>query len=316
MTLRDVYEAKRRIEGWALRTPLAYSYRLSDLCGGDVWLKLENLQPVGSFKIRGAVNKLLLLTEEEKARGVVTSSSGNHAQGVGYAAREFGVKATIVVPENTPGAKLGAIRRYGVDLIVHGEEYMDAERLARGLEKEKGMTFVSGYNDPDIIAGQGTVGLEMLEDRPDLDLVLVPVGGGGLISGVATVFKAATDAEVLGVQSVASPVMAESIRQGRIVDMELEDSVAEGLHGGIEEGSITFDLCRRLVDAFVLVEEETIKDAMGLMLTEERQVVEGSAAVGVAAIMEDPDRFRGRKVGVVITGGNVDKALLREICKI
>jgi len=316
MTLRDVYEAKKRIEGWALRTPLAYSYHLSDLCGGDVWLKLENLQPVGSFKIRGAMNKLLLLTEEEKARGVVTASSGNHAQGVGYAARELGVQATIVVPGNTPDVKLGAIRRYGVDLIVHGEEYMDAERLAQELEKEKGMTFVSGYNDPDIIAGQGTVGLEMLEDRPDLDLLLVPVGGGGLISGVTTVFKAATDAEVLGVQSVASPVMAESVRQGRIVDMELGDSVAEGLHGGIEEGSITFDFCRRLVDDFILVQEATILDAMRLILTEERQVVEGSAAVGVAAMMEDPDRFRGRKVGVVITGGNVDKALLREVCKI
>ncbi|MFQ6054147.1 MAG: threonine/serine dehydratase [Candidatus Bathyarchaeia archaeon] len=314
MDLGDIYEARRRIAGWVRRTPLERSAFLSELCGGEVWLKLENLQVTGSFKIRGALNKLLQLMDEERRRGVVAASSGNHAQGVGYAARELGVDATIVVPQNTPRVKLEAIRRYGVELIVHGEEYMDAERLARRMEREGERTFISAYNDLDIIAGQGTIALEMVEERPGLDIVLVPVGGGGLISGVASVFKAASEGtEVIGVQSVASPVMYESLRRGRIVEMELGESMAEGLHGGIEEGSITFDLCRSLVDDIVLVQEEAIGKAIRELLTRQRQVVEGAGAVGAAAIMEDPQRFRGLEVGVVVSGGNLDAELLRGI---
>jgi len=313
MELKDVYAARDRICSWVRKTPLEYSLFLSELCGGEVWLKLENLQLTGSFKIRGALNKLLQLSDGARRRGVVAASSGNHGQGVGYAASRLGVDATIVVPLNTPAVKLDAIRGYGVELVVHGEEYMDAERLARRMEREEGKTFVSAYNDLDVIAGQGTVGLEMVEEEPDLDAVLAPVGGGGLVSGVGSVFKAAmTRVEVLGVQSVASPVMCESIRRGRIVEMELGASVAEGLHGGIEEGSITFDLCRSLVDDFVLVQEGTIKRAIRLLLMRQRRVVEGAGAVGVAAILEDPDRFRNRRTGVLISGGNLDPGLLRE----
>jgi threonine dehydratase len=313
MELRDVYEARGRIGELVRETPLEFSTWLSDICGGQVWLKLENQQLTGSFKARGALNKLLRLPEEQRNRGIVAASSGNHAQGVGYAARMLGVDATIVVPSNTPDVKLGAIRDYGVELVVHGEEYMDAERLARRMEREKGKPFVSGYNDLDIIAGQGTVGLEMLEAVPDIDLLLVPVGGGGLISGVGCAVKAIDrDIEVIGVQSVASPVMCESVRRGRIVEIELGDSVAEGLHGGIEEGSVTFEMCREYVDDFILVREENIVRAIGLMLTKQRQVVEGAGAVGVAAIMEDPERFAGLNVGVVISGGNVDTELIKE----
>ena len=314
MDLRDVYLARRRIRGRVRQTPVERSHSLSELCGGEVWLKLENLQLTGSFKIRGALNKLSQLSDEVRNRGVIAASSGNHGQAVGYVTRELGVEATIVVPRNTPEVKLEAIRRYGVELIVHGGEYMGAERLARRMEREEGKTFVSAYNDPDIIVGQGTIGLEMVEAVPDLDVILVPVGGGGLIAGVASALKAALSGiEVLGVQSVASPVMCESIRHGRIVEMDAEESVAEGLHGGIEEGSITFDLCRDLVDDFILVREETIKGAIRLLLTRQRQVVEGAGAVGVAAIMEDPERFRGHRVGVVVSGGNMDPELLREI---
>ncbi len=226
---------------------MEHSPGLSGVCGGDVWLKLENQQVSGSFKIRGAANKILLLSEEERGRGVVTASSGNHAQGVGYAARELGVKATVVVPERTPGVKIDAIRRYGVELLIEGDEYMDSERLARRLEREEGKTFVSAYNDAELIMGQATVGLEMVEDSPDLDVVLVPVGGGGLASGVASVFKQVGDAKVIGVQSVASPVMYECVKRGEIFDMPLEDSVAEGLHGGLEQGSISFDICKELI---------------------------------------------------------------------
>ncbi|HUS78748.1 MAG TPA: threonine/serine dehydratase [Patescibacteria group bacterium] len=313
MELRDIYLARGRIGKLVRRTPTEAAPFLGEICGGEVWLKLENQQITGSFKARGAFNKILKLTEEEKGRGIVTASAGNHAQGVGRAAQMLGIKATIVVPGNTPMVKRRAIERYGVELIVHGDEYMEAERRAREMEAEEGMTFVSAYNDVDVAVGQGTLGLEMIEDQPELDVILVPVGGGGMISGVACAVKGVNGAvEVIGVQSIASPVMYESIKQGHIVDIPLDDSVAEGLHGGIEEGSMTFELCRQLVDSFILVQEETILRAMGLLLSEQHQVVEGAGAVGVAAILENPERFRGRKVGIVISGGNVEAELLRE----
>jgi len=311
--LSDVYAARRRVSRWARRTPMERSPSLSSVCGGDVWLKLENQQVTGSFKIRGATNKILLLSEEERGRGVVTASSGNHAQGVGYAACELGVRATVVVPERTPSVKIDAIRRYGVELIIEGDEYMDSERLARRIEKEEGKTFVSAYNDTELIMGQATIGLEMVEDVPDLDAVLVPVGGGGLVSGVASVFKQVGDAEVIGVQSKASPVMYECIKRGEIFDMPLEDSVAEGLHGGLEQGSVSFDICRELIDGWAILEEEDILTAIRYMLHEHHMLVEGAAAVGPAAIMAHPKRFRGMKVGVVISGGNLSMELLKRV---
>jgi threonine dehydratase len=315
MQLLDLYAARSRIGHLIRDTPLEFSQFLSDICGGEVWLKLENQQLNGSFKARGALNKILQLSDEERSRGIVTASSGNHAQGVGYAARMLGINAIIVVPENTPNVKIEAIKRYGVELVIHGEEYMDAERLAREMEKRERRTFISPYNDLEVIAGQGTIGLEMMETMPDLETVLVPVGGGGLISGVGCAAKGINNAvEVIGVQSVASPVMCESIKRGRIVDMELEDSVAEALHGGIEEGSVTFDMCRKYVDDFILVQEETIVKAIAELLSQQHQVVEGAGAVGVAAIMEDPEMFRGRKAGVVISGANIDEELLSQVC--
>jgi threonine dehydratase len=315
MQLLDLYAARSRIGHFIRETPMEFSKFLSDTCGGEVWLKLENQQLNGSFKARGALNKILQLSDEERSRGIVTASSGNHAQGVGYAARMLGIKATVVVPGNTPNVKIDAIRRYGVELVVHGEEYMDAERLAREMEKGEGRTFVSPYNDLKVIAGQGTIGLEMMEANPDLETVLVPVGGGGLISGVGCAVKCINNAvEVVGVQSVTSPVMCESLRRGRIVEMKLEDSVAEALHGGIEDGSVTFDMCRKHVDDFILVQEETIVKAIAELLSRQNQVVEGAGAVGVAAMMENPERFRGRKTGVVISGANIDEELLRQVC--
>jgi threonine dehydratase len=312
--LREIYEARRRLRGRLRVTPMERSYFLEGVCGGEVYLKLENLQVTGSFKVRGALNKMLTLSRDELGRGVVTASSGNHAQGVGYAAGMLGVEATVVVPRNTPKVKMEAIRRFGAKLIVHGEEYIEAERYARAIEREEGKTFISPYNDPEVIAGQGTIGLEMLEEVPELDLIIVPVGGGGLISGIGCAVKGLSKRiELVGVQSIASPVMYESIKVGRIVEMELGESIAEGLHGGIEENSMTFDICRRLVDEFALVEENSIRRAIRLLVYRQRQVAEGAGAVGAAAMLENPDRFRGRKIGVVISGGNIDEGLLREI---
>jgi len=298
---------------WVRHTPFERSPLLSDIIGGEVWLKLENRQLTGSFKIRGASNRIALLSEDERRRGVVAASSGNHAQGVAYAARELGVKAAIVVPSNTPNIKRDAIRTLGANLTVHGEEYMEAERLAQKMSAERGMPFLSPYNDVDLIAGQGTVGLEMVEDGPEMDAILVPVSGGGLISGVATVIKSALKTEVIGIQTEASPVMHASIKAGKIVDIPMYDTVAEGLHGGIEKGSVTFPICQRLVDDWIDVKETTIVDALRIMLISHHEVIEGSGVVGIAALMEDLSRFEGKRVGVVVSGGNIDEALLRRL---
>jgi threonine dehydratase len=313
MMLREIYKAKKKIEGWARRTPMEFSSPLSKVAECEAWLKLENYQVTGSFKIRGATNKILSLTQEERGKGVITASSGNHAQGLGYVAKRMDVESVVVVPENTPEIKIDAIRNYGVRLLVHGEEYIEAEEKAHKLADSDGMTYISPYNDIDLIAGQATVGLEMMEDQPRLDTVLVPVGGGGLISGVATVFKEASDSEIIGIQSDASPVMYESLKRGKIVDIELSDSYAEGLHGGIEKGSITFDMCQELVDDFIIVEEDSILDAIAFALKEHHMIIEGAAAVGIAGFLKEKNRLHGRKVGILISGGNLDQNILKKI---
>ncbi len=309
----DVYAARQRIRPWVVRTPLVQSAVLSELIGGEVWLKLENLQVTGSFKIRGATNKLSLLSDEDRRRGVVTASSGNHALGVAYAAKQLGIKATIVVPSNAPEVKKAAVLALGSELIVHGTQYMEAKRHAEELSRTRDLAFVSAYNDLDVVAGQGTVGLEMLEDKPDLEKIIVPVGGGGLISGVATVWKEASDAEVVAVQTKASPAMTESVRAGRIVEVELTSTIAEGLHGDLEKNAVTFPICRDFVDDWITVGEEEIKEAVKLMVFRQHEVVEGAGAVGVAALMTNINLFKGKKVGIVVSGSNIDEKRLRQI---
>ena len=313
VTIGDVYAARRRMGHSVRRTPFERSAVLSRLTEAEIWLKLENRQATGSFKIRGATNRMALLTAEERACGVVTASSGNHAQGVALAARELGISAVIVVPANTPETKRDAITALGAELTVHGDEYMQAEQLAQQLSDGRAMTFLSPYDDPEIIAGQGTVALEMVEDGPELDVLLVPVAGGGLISGVATVAKGASRAEVIGVQTEASPVMHQSIKAGKVISPPLLGTVAEGLHGGIAARSITFPMCRDRVDHWIDVPEEAIFEALRLLLLRQHEVVEGAGAVGIAALLTEPRRFEGRRVGVILTGGNIDEALLRRV---
>ena len=313
VTLGEVYAARRRMRQWIRRTPSEPSTLLSELTNSEVWLKLENRQLTGSFKIRGATNRIALLTLEERKKGVVAASSGNHAQGIAYVAREFGIKSVIVVPGNTPKVKRDAIRALGANLIVHGDEYMESERLAQQISHENGMPFLSPYNDPDLIAGQGTVALEMVEDCPELDAVLVPVSGGGLISGVAIVMNGTSNAEVIGVQTEASPVMHESIKAGKIIDIPMFETIAEGLHGGIEQGSVTFPICQKLVKDWIDVRESTIIDALRLMIIRQHEIMEGAGAVGVAALLENPRRFEGKRVGIVISGGNIDEELLHRV---
>jgi len=310
IALYDIYMARKRIQPFIRRTPFDNSQFLSEHYGGEIWLKHENLQFTGSFKIRGAANRMLSMRPEEHKKGVITASAGNHGLGISYMANVLGIKARIFVPENTPEVKRTAIRSFGAELVVYGTEYIEAEKLAIETANQEETTFISAYNDPILIAGQGTVGLEMLEENPELDIILMPLGGGGLASGIASLWKNVTTTQIIGVQSTASPVMYESMKAGYIVDIPLKDSIAEGLHGGIEHGSITLDICRRLLDNVILVEEQTIRDAIRLLLFKQREVVEGAGAVGVAALIEKPNLFRGKKVCIVLSGGNLGEEIL------
>ena len=312
--LREIQDARRLIRNEISKTPLVRSQYLSDLCGSDAYLKLENLQVTNSFKIRGALNRMMCLTAEEKARGVVAASSGNHAQAVAIGAEKLNLSATVVVPETTPKIKVEKIRKHKVELILHGAMYDYAEQYARKLAREKGATFVSSYNDPLVVAGQGTVGLEILEDLPTVDSIIVPVGGGSVLSGVAVAAKSIKpDIEILGVQPETVAAMYYSLKAGKIINMEMKPTIADGLDGNIEQGCITLEIIQRYVNEILLFNEDTIRKMIRLLWEKERQVVEGSGAISIAPIVETPKRFTGKQTVAVITGGNIDDAVFQGI---
>jgi threonine dehydratase len=311
-TLRDIHLAMQRIAGLARRTPLIRSAGLSERVGAAVYLKLESLQETGSFKIRGAANKLLSLTADELARGVVAVSSGNHGRAVAHVAQQLGVWAVICVSERVPAGKVEAIRRLGAEVVVHGAGYDEAEAHSLRLQAERGLTRVDPFDDPAVIAGQGTVGLELLEDLPHLDTVVVPLSGGGLIAGIAVALKAANPAiRVIGTSMDRAPVMVHSLRAGRPLELPEEDTLADALAGGIGlDNRYTFRLVQRYVDEALLVSEDEIAGAMVFALEQERLVVEGGGAVALAAALYGKVTEPGRTVAVVISGGNVDLPLL------
>ena len=312
--LQEIRDARKAIKPFVVPTPLVRSQFLSNPCGGDVFLKLENLQVTNSFKIRGAFNRFLHLSLEEKARGIVTASAGNHGQAVAFAARKLNFPAKIVVPKNTPKIKIGGIKKYGVDLVLFGDIYDEAEQKAKDLAREEGLVFVSPYNDELIISGHGTIGLEIIDTLPNVDTVIVPVGGGCLISGISIALKSIKpNVCVIGVQSEASPVMYESFKAGRIVDARMTESIAEGLSGGIEKDSVTFKIVQEYVDEVLLTSEETIRRAVFLLWEFEKQVVEGSGAAAIAPLIEKKRVFAGKTVVAVITGGNIEAELFRSI---
>jgi threonine dehydratase len=316
VNLKNIQSAQKTIAPYAKYTPLNRSKFLSEQCNADVFLKLENLQVTHSFKIRGVINKLLSLSPEEKARGVVTASAGNHGQAVAFGAKKLGFSAKIVVPVNTPKIKVDGIKQYGADLLLFGEVYPEAEKKAKELATQEGRLYISPYNDELIVAGHGTVGLEILQALPNVDVVVVPVGGGGLISGVSIAVKSQKpNVQVIGVQSEAVPIMFESLKAGKIVPPHRheQNTVAEGLSGGIEKGSITFTIAQQYVDEVVLVKEETIKRAVYLLWKNEKQVVEGSGVAGIAMLLENSESFVGQSMALVVTGGNIDDSLLKNI---
>lgn len=306
--------AANRIAGIVRETPLVRSSSFSDIIGADVYFKLENEQHTGSFKLRGASNCLLSLDDEQRAQGVVAASSGNHGAAVAYAARELRSGGIIFVPEKTSRAKVDTIRDYGGDVRFFGTDGLDTEQHARAYARTHGMYYVSPYNDAAVIAGQGTCGVEIARQLPDVDAAFIAVGGGGLMSGVGSVLKQHNpDVQVFGCQPAASAVMAKSIEAGRILDLPSDPTLSDGTAGGVEADSITFDLCRKLADGWVLVDEAGIADAMRTYIASEGQTIEGAAGVAIAALIGRRGAVRGRNLAVIICGGNIAEATLDEV---
>jgi len=308
ITLDDIEAARDRLRGSIADTDCDFSRTLSDIVGCKVWLKFENLQFTASFKERGALNRLSALTSEERTQGVIAMSAGNHAQGVAYHARRVGVPATIVMPVHTPTVKVVNTRRHGAEVILRGETVEEAAAFARKHGRERGLTFIHPYDDPLVIAGQGTVALEMLGATPQIDTLVVPIGGGGLISGMAIAAKALKpDLQVIGVQAALYPSMYNAVK-GAGLPMR-GDTLAEGI-AVKAPGRITEPIVRHLVDDIVLVSEQQIEAGLSLLITIEKTVVEGAGAVGLAAVCADRARFAGRNVGLVLSGGSIDTRLL------
>ena len=314
MTAAAAREASARIAGLVRVTPLDYSYRFSAETGADVYMKLENLQYTGSFKLRGAANRLMTLGTEQKRAGCVAASSGNHGAAVAYAMRKLGIEGVIFVPEQSSTAKVEAIRSYGGDVRFFGSDGLDTELHARTYAEKHGMFYLSPYNDTEVIAGQGTCGIEIQDSLPQVDTLYVAVGGGGLVSGVASVLKSGNPAiRIVGCQPEASAVMAHSIAAGKIVDEPSSPTLSDGTAGGIEQDAITFGLCRDLVDEFVLVSEGAIAAAMRQFIDLEHQLIEGAAGVALAAMLQQEEALAGRQIVVLICGGNVSRDTLKRI---
>ena len=311
---RETLTAEERIRGYIRETPAEYSPYLSKLGRCHVYLKCENLQLTGSFKLRGAVNKILSLNEEEKNRGLMTASSGNHGAAFSWAIKKFGLKGSIVLPEITAQTKIDSLLFYGTDVIKHGDDCIKAERFGRQTAENQGLTYIPPYNDPQIIGGQGTIGIELSRQLTKIDSVLVPVGGGGLIAGIAGYLKADNEnIEIIGCQPENSAVMYASIKAGKILDLESKPTISDGSAGGIEQDSITFPICQELVDDFILLDEDEIISALRLILAKHYMLVEGSAVLTVAAFIKQKNRFQRKNVVLVLSGSKISLDTLKQI---
>ena len=311
LTPADVRAAAGRIAGQVVRTPTLYSRTLSQITGAEIWLKFENLQFTAAYKERGALNALLLLTDEQRARGVIAASAGNHAQGLSYHGTRLGVPVTIVMPRTTPTVKVMQTEQVGGKVMLEGETFDEAYAHARSMEHQLGLTFVHPFDDPHVAAGQGTVALEMLEDIPEIETLVVPVGGGGLLTGMGVAARGINPAiRLIGVEAELYPSMWAKLRH-----LERScggDTLAEGI-AVKEPGTFTSAMLAGLLDDFVLVSETALETALALLLQIEKTVVEGAGAAGLAAVMTNPEMFRGRKLGIVLTGGNIDTRLLANV---
>lgn len=309
--LSDIEDAQTILDGRILRTPMLPAPKLSALTGADVFVKYENLQVTNSFKERGALNKLASLDAKDRARGVIAMSAGNHAQAVAYHAARLGIAATIVMPVTTPAVKVAATRAYGATVVLHGESVAEAQAKAEELQAQRDLLFIHPYDDPRIIAGQGTIAIEMLDDRPDLDCLIVPIGGGGLISGNAIAAKAINpQIEVIGVEAELYPSMWNALHG--------EDRPCGGatLAEGIavkNVGKLTLPIIRKLVSDVLLVSESQLERAVNAYLTLQKTMAEGAGAAGLAAMLKEPGRFKGKRVGLILCGGNIDPRILASV---
>jgi len=313
VTINDIKQASEALQGIIHRTPLDLSRTFSELAHNQVYLKMENMQKTGSFKIRGAYNKIHNLSLIEKNRGVIAASAGNHAQGVAYAAARAGLRAMIVMPEVAPLSKVMATLGYGAEVTLSGQVYDEAFRRAQELQQEQGFTFIHAFDDAQVIAGQGTIGLEILQELPDVSTIVVPIGGGGLIAGIATVVKGiAPHVRVVGVQASGAPAMYLSKKAAHIVTTKDAVTVADGIAVKVP-GTITYEIIRKYVDEIVTVEEEEIAGAILMLLERSKVSAEGAGAVSLAAILNGKIGGRGQKLVAVVSGGNIDVNVISRI---
>ncbi len=312
--LADVREARERVSATARHTPLDYSHTYSKMTGAEVYLKLENFQRTGSFKIRGATNRIKTLSEAEKDAGVVTASAGNHAQGVALAASRVGVDSKIVMPTNAPISKVGATRNYGAEVVLHGDDYNDAAERAHEIEREENRTYVHAFDDEMVMAGQGTIGLEIVEELPEVDTVVVPIGGGGLISGIATAVKAHDpETRVVGVQAEGASSVATSLQKGEIHELDGVDTIADGI-ATRSVGELPFEVIQKRVDEVVTVPDADIAMAITNLLERSKTMVEGAGAVPLAALLEGHLDYEEEEVIVpALCGGNIDLNMLTTV---
>lgn len=308
----DVLDAHRRIRAHVVRTPVHEISALFPGFGTTVWAKREDLQETGSFKLRGATNRIHLLTERECARGAIAASNGNHGLGVAAAAKKAGVSAQVYVSEQVAPEKAKKIERLGAKIVYAGRDPLDAEIAGRQNAMESGRVFISPYNDPHVLAGQGTIAVELMEQVPDLDAVFVAVGGGGLIGGIGAYLKEVSPrTQIIGCWPENSPVLYESMKAGWILPVQEKPTISESTAGGLEDGSITLNICRRVIDACVLVSEDEILDAMRLLWRARQWLIEGAAGVAIAAFQKTAQLYEGKTVAIVICGGNVSERVLK-----
>ncbi|MCL1989893.1 MAG: threonine ammonia-lyase [Defluviitaleaceae bacterium] len=313
LTFDMIQAARDNLQGIIKETDLFYAEKFSEETGVALHLKLENLQKAGSFKIRGAYNKMLHLSEAEKAAGVVASSAGNHAQGVAISATKLGIKSTIVMPKNAPFAKISATKNNGAHVVLEGYGYDEAYEKAKIIQKETGATFVHPFNDPYVIAGQGTIAFEMLEAQPDLDVIIVPIGGGGLAAGVALAAKQIKPSiRIIGVQSENAPAMYEALQSDKLEHVPVTRTIADGI-AIAHPGELTFPLIQTYVDDIMTVSETQLSEAFLFLLESCNLVCEGAGTVSVAALINNVERFKGQQVGAVLSGGNIDINLIESV---
>jgi len=311
---KSIQSAAIQIKSFIRKTPFVHSKAFSDLIGADVRFKLESIQVTGSFKARGAINKILSLEDHEKQKGVVSASTGNHGAAVAYAAGQTGIDCTIYVPDDASPTKLENMKQFGAKIEVHGNDCIKAEARAQEISISTGETYVSPYNDPYVIAGQGTIGAEIESQCDGLDVIIISVGGGGLIGGIAGFLKSIwPHIHVVGCSPENSAVMIHSIKAGKVLDLSSKPTLSDGTAGGVEEDSITFPICCDMIDETVLVTEKEIKDAMITYMDKEHQLLEGAAGTAVATLLKKKDDLIGKRVGVVICGGNISLDTVRDL---